>query len=138
MSGGCPKCLAAEVLTLLRSPVFFADVRELGPLFQDAIDNLEIITNEKLKWCPEHAPSVTGECAIVYGPTEIDVHDVVQLDPELPFGPVLAIVDEVKSWGVQASVLVPTARDTPPNLAPMRVEWGDFARIGRATWSRGT
>lgn len=66
-------------------------------------------------------------------PTSIAVHDVVQLDPESHprFAACFAIVDEVRSWGVVATVRVP---GNPPGDAPIRLETGTFIRVGEAAY----
>lgn len=40
------------------------------------------------------------------------------------------VVDEVKSWGVQAYCVVPNARDRPSGDAYMRLKWSEFDELG--------
>lgn len=59
--------------------------------------------------------------------------DIVQIvDSKHPWFPCLLIVDEVKSWGVQAYVLVPSSNDgsKPPSLAVNRLEYDEIVRVG--------
>ena len=66
----------------------------------------------------------------------VKVNDVIQLDPaQSPWGPLLCIVDEVKSWGVRCYVLLPDQRNAPPNRMYLRVEVGTFVVIGPAEWA---
>jgi hypothetical protein len=65
----------------------------------------------------------------------VKVNDVIQLDPaQCKWGPLLCIVDEVKSWGVRCYALLPDARDRPPNPMYLRVDTGKFQVIGTAEW----
>jgi len=126
MSGGCPKCAGEKLLQFLQSSSYGST----GALWEIAIDVAREVVEEKVKWCPEHAPSVTGECALPYEPTEIDVDDIVQAAPSSgDTAPVLAIVVTVHSWGVDAL----TSNGRLP-VTRMVLKWGDFSRIGRATW----
>lgn len=53
----------------------------------------------------------------------------------------LAIVDEVKKWGVVADIWVPLVgegKDTPPGVFPVRLESGTFTYIGIAVYPMGT
>ena len=64
----------------------------------------------------------------------IDVGDVIQIvDKSNHWFPCLLIVDEVKNWGVVASVLFP--QDNVGNIAeaPTRLSYGLFDRIGVAS-----
>lgn len=70
-------------------------------------------------------------------PTQaIAVGDVIQLDPERhpKFAACFGTVDEVRSWGVVATILVPAG--PTPGEAPIRLEFGSFVRIGKAEWVR--
>lgn len=62
--------------------------------------------------------------------------DVVQIDPERHprFAACFATVDEVRGWGVTATVLVPAS--PRPNEAPIRLEFGSFVKVGKAEWVR--
>lgn len=66
----------------------------------------------------------------------IDRGDIVQIvNDKHPWFPCLAIVDEVKSWGVQAYVLVPESNDgsTRPSLAWNSLVFTDITPVGKAT-----
>ena len=55
--------------------------------------------------------------------------DIIQItNPENKFYSCLLIVDEVKSWGVQAYMTVPKKDDNPFT----RVENGSFEVVGKA------
>jgi hypothetical protein len=59
-------------------------------------------------------------------------NDLIQVNEDGPpnwFRCVL-VVDEVKSWGVQAFCTVPNARDQPSGDAYMRLSFGEFDRLG--------
>lgn len=56
--------------------------------------------------------------------------DVIQIAPPHKWGGCLAIVDEVKSWGVQAYVPIPNNDGTPPGNAYIRLNNGDFESLG--------
>lgn len=76
--------------------------------------------------------------------------DVVQFvagDAFNMWGPLLAIVSHVRNWGVECFVLVPSeisaearlvlshpaeVRGASPGRMLLRVEWGEFERIGPA------
>lgn len=64
--------------------------------------------------------------------TEATPGDVIQIDPEHDeaFGGCLAVVEEVKSWGVSlCGVQIPAK-----GIAYYRVPHGKYAVIGRAEW----
>ena len=62
-------------------------------------------------------------------------HAVIQLDPEhSAWGPLLCIVDEVKSWGVQCYAIHPEERDKPPGAMYLRVKHEHYVVIGSAQW----
>lgn len=66
----------------------------------------------------------------------VKLNDVIQLDPaQNDWGPLLCIVDEVRSWGVRCYVLLPDARDRPPNRMYLRVDTGTFQVVGPAEWT---
>lgn len=61
--------------------------------------------------------------------------DVVQItDDSHPWFPAILVVDEVKTWGVQACVLVPQSNVPPSSCSEAwnRLRWGTFERIGTA------
>ncbi len=64
-----------------------------------------------------------------------EVGDVVQIDPERQpgFGGCLAIIEEVRDWGVVAYVPVPDKE--PGTIAPIRLEWADCSHVGKAKWT---
>lgn len=61
--------------------------------------------------------------------------DVVQINPSAhpKFAGCFAVVDEVRSFGVTADI--PIAGD-PRSIAPVRLAWGEFLRVGAAPWLR--
>jgi hypothetical protein len=67
---------------------------------------------------------------------EIKQHDIIQANPKVKnWARCLLIVDEVKSWGVQAYTVIPAARDAPSGDAPMRLSWDEFDLVGgRSLW----
>jgi hypothetical protein len=44
----------------------------------------------------------------------------------------LLVVDEVKPWGVQAYITIPTNDDEPNGNAFYRIENGKFEKVGKA------
>lgn len=70
------------------------------------------------------------------GTQELEVGDVIQLDPSRKalWGPVFAVGEEIRDWGVIANMYIPEARAAPPGVAPIRLEKGSFVRIGKAAW----
>ena len=61
--------------------------------------------------------------------------DIVQItDPSHPWYPALLIVDEVKSWGVQAFALIPKSNNgsEPVALAYNRLKFEAIETVGRA------
>jgi hypothetical protein len=59
-----------------------------------------------------------------------DLIQVNEAGPPLWFR-VILVVDEVKSWGVQAYVTIPGARGSvPAGDAFMRLEWSEFDLVG--------
>lgn len=62
---------------------------------------------------------------------EIEKGDIIQIiDPNNKWFPCLLIVDEVKSWGVQAFVLIPRNDGEPTGRAYYRIEYGKFEQVG--------
>jgi hypothetical protein len=68
---------------------------------------------------------------------------VIQLAPWQPdskddvgcdWGPLFAIVEEVRGWGVICYGFIPTERRQPPGQMYMRVKNGEYAIIGHAEW----
>jgi len=60
---------------------------------------------------------------------DINKNDVIQIVPENKWGGCLAIVSEVKSWGVQCFVQIPLQ-----GRAYYRVNWDEFDFIGEALY----
>ena len=64
---------------------------------------------------------------------ELPLHknSVVQVvDKDHPFFPALVVVDEIKRWGIQGYVNVPTGKET--HRAHVRVKWDSLVRVGQA------
>jgi hypothetical protein len=66
--------------------------------------------------------------------------DIIQIDPDLAtnigFGACLAVVDEIKAWGVQAYVQALGTRSERGGQAFIRLNWPDFELTGGAVaWS---
>lgn len=73
------------------------------------------------------------------GTDTISENDVIQLDPRTcEWGPLFCIVSDVKSWGVQAYWLQATERNKPPGKCFIRVEHGNYIKIGSAEWIVGS
>jgi len=69
----------------------------------------------------------------------VRINDVIQLDPaQNDWGPLLCIVSEVKSWGVQCYALVPEKRGELPGSMYLRMNTGMFQVIGHAEWIVGS
>lgn len=65
----------------------------------------------------------------------VSVGDVIQLDPaKSAWGPLFAVVDSVKGWGVVCYFYVSGSHGEAPGAAPLRVSHGDYIRIGKAAW----
>jgi hypothetical protein len=63
---------------------------------------------------------------------QVAENDLVQVNEDGPsnwFRCVL-VVDEVKSWGVQAYAIIPQARDKGSADAFMRLNWNEFDTLG--------
>lgn len=59
--------------------------------------------------------------------------DVIQLGPAARWGGCLAFVEEVRSWGVTANIVVPHDDDRCA-IIPIRLEFKDFKRVGAAQY----
>jgi hypothetical protein len=62
----------------------------------------------------------------------VEENDLIQVNedgPENWFRCIL-VVDEVKSWGVQAYAIIPQARDKVSADAFMRLTWNEFDTLG--------
>jgi hypothetical protein len=65
----------------------------------------------------------------------VKVQDVIQLDPEhSSWGCLLAIVDEVRDWGVICYAIHPESRGEPPSCMFMRCRHEHYVVVGRAEW----
>lgn len=63
------------------------------------------------------------------------MNDVVQLDPaHCRWGALLAIVEEVREWGIVCYALIPQTAGEPPGRMYMRVNNGEYFVVGRAEW----
>jgi hypothetical protein len=65
---------------------------------------------------------------------EITRGDIIQLNPGPWFGGCLAMVTEVKPWGVQCFVAIPQDREVGPSCAFYRATTGSYVKVGRARW----
>jgi hypothetical protein len=70
------------------------------------------------------------------GDPRIQVGSVVQIDPDHDpaFGACLLIVTEVKAWGVQGYVRIPSKSATGSGDAYYRVAFDKVAYVGEAAW----
>jgi len=60
----------------------------------------------------------------------IEVREIIQIVPDHKWGPALAVVSEVKSFGCVAYVWMPHNDGTAPGQAFIRLERSDFERVG--------
>jgi hypothetical protein len=59
--------------------------------------------------------------------------DVIQIiNEENKWFPCLLVVSEVKSWGIQAYVMLPKNDGTGTGFAYYRISYGEFVKIGSA------
>jgi len=63
-------------------------------------------------------------------PKKVRRLEVIQIDKEHRWRGCIAIVDEVKPWGVQAYCTVPHGYDGGTGCAFIRLAWGEFHRTG--------
>lgn len=56
--------------------------------------------------------------------------EVIQIKPSHKWGGCLAVVSDVKSWGCVAYVSIPHGDGIPPGQAYIRLEDGEFERLG--------
>jgi hypothetical protein len=63
---------------------------------------------------------------------KIAAGDLIQVNEDGPphWFRCILVVDEVKSWGVQAYAIVPQARGEPSGDAYMRLSWNEFDALG--------
>jgi hypothetical protein len=72
----------------------------------------------------------------------VQIDDVIQLDKDHAWGPVLCIVTKVNPWGVECYAFAPIFHDVHAAAArccrwapaALRVERGQYERVGRAVW----
>lgn len=66
-----------------------------------------------------------------------EVDDVVQWDPQhSPWGPIFVVVTEVRNRDIVGYFLIPGRReDEETGRAPVHIDHGHYARIGRSVWS---
>jgi hypothetical protein len=60
----------------------------------------------------------------------MEENDIIQIAPPHKWGGCLAVIDEVRSWGVQAYVSIPSNDGQPPGRAFIRLQTGEFEAIG--------
>jgi hypothetical protein len=78
----------------------------------------------------ETATPPTAPDAVASASVEIQIGDVVQIEPTQPaLGGCFGRVTEIRPWGV--IVDVPISRDS---YAPVRLQTGEYERIGSAKW----
>lgn len=68
--------------------------------------------------------------------SEVEEGDVIQINPDHEpewCAGMLAVVDEVRTWGVKCTISA-LGEDRERMLAPMRIEFGQFERVGPAPW----
>jgi hypothetical protein len=68
-------------------------------------------------------------------PKPVEENDLIQVNEEGPMNwfRCILVVDEVKSWGVQAYAIIPQARDKTSADAFMRLKWSEFDTLGAKT-----
>lgn len=72
-------------------------------------------------------------------PKTVEEMEIVQITPAHKWGGCLAVVSEVKAFGVQAYVSIPANDGTPPGQAYIRIGWEAFERVGaKAIFSPAT
>lgn len=60
-------------------------------------------------------------------------HDIVQItNPEHKWYPCLIVVSEVKSFGIQGYITIPTNDDKPNGQAYIRLNTNEFEKVGEA------
>ncbi len=60
----------------------------------------------------------------------LHVNQIIQIAPQHKWGGCLAVVSEVKSFGCQAYVSIPSNDGKPPGQAYIRLSWYDFEGVG--------
>jgi hypothetical protein len=71
----------------------------------------------------------------------VEVRQIIQIRPDCKinpmFGACLAVVSEVKSWGVQCYVHALGENGKPGGLAHIKLPWEEFeSTAGRVVWVR--
>jgi hypothetical protein len=71
-------------------------------------------------------------------PRELEVGDVVQLDPEHKFGGMLVVVTDPRSFGCQGYLMSCTNFDATKfkGVAYVRPSFKDFEYVGKLVWER--
>lgn len=65
---------------------------------------------------------------------EIEKGDIIQITDEADkWFPCILVVDEVKTWGVQAYITIPRNDGEPLGNAYYRIENGKFEKVGSAS-----
>jgi hypothetical protein len=62
-------------------------------------------------------------------PAPLKPGDVIQLGPQSLWAGCLGFVDEIRSWGVTANIVVPL-QGFKAGLVPIRAATGEFKRVG--------
>lgn len=75
---------------------------------------------------------VDGENRDAGAKRAVQENDLIQVNEDGPphWFRCILVVDEVKSWGVQAYCTIPHARGEPAGDAYMRLEWKEFDVLG--------
>jgi hypothetical protein len=65
-------------------------------------------------------------------PKTVEENDLIQVNEEGPMNwfRCILVIDEVKSWGVQAYAIIPQARDKTSADAFLRLHWNEFDTLG--------
>jgi hypothetical protein len=77
---------------------------------------------------------IQGALKFVRAASGRQVGDVVQIVPHHKWGGCLAVVDDVRAWGVIAAVRLPHNDGSPAGDAYTRLAWADFQPVGKAVW----
>ena len=68
-------------------------------------------------------------CGQPIGTPPLEADDIIQINPSHKWGGCLAVVDEVKSFGCQAYVRIPTNDGKPPGDAYIRLNSDEFEQV---------
>lgn len=77
---------------------------------------------------------IQGALKFVRARSGREVGDIVQIVPHHKWGGCLAVVDDVRAWGVVAYVRLPHNDGSPAGDAYTRLAWADFQAVGKAVW----